>query len=164
MQFGDYESFGKFISSYKAAHQRHRQAQIDALPTVDQKAAVLRQGPRDIAEVMVKVVNYEGVEQSHDGSHQVMYVVLTQILHVDQDEGIQAALQAGSQVFVAVRVGDSEGLSQPVPGVADGVALHMKGQWIPASQAYGHGGEKTDVLHFTHHPIGFVCNGDNCFQ
>ena len=37
-------------------------------------------------------------------------------------------------------------------------------EWIPREQAYAHGGEQLSVLHFTHHPIGFVCTSERCYE
>jgi endonuclease G len=161
MQFGKFASFSDFLESYKAAQQTARQGELAAMPSIADKVARVRQ-PRDVVEVQTLVDNYIGPENGH----QQMYVKITTIMvAVDPNgDGLEAAKDNGSQVFVAIRYGDSEGLAQPIPGVGNGSDLHMKGQWIPAAQAYAHGGEKTDVLHFTHHPIGFVCTDQDCYQ
>ena len=64
---------------------------------------------------------------------------------------------AGEDVFVAIRVGDSMGITKPIVGLEDGVGLDLKGEWIPKEKAFAHGGRALSVLHFTHHPLGFIC-------
>ena len=68
------------------------------------------------------------------------------------------------EVRLAVRFGDSSGLPDRIPGIRTGVALHIKGEWIPRDEAYSVGGERLAVLHFTHDPLGFVCTPVRCFS
>jgi endonuclease G len=58
------------------------------------------------------------------------------------------------------------GILKPVPGLEKGRVAHLRGEWITAAQAHGHGGERLAVLHFTHHPIGFVCteHPERCYS
>ena len=74
----------------------------------------------------------------------------------------------GEDVFVAIRIGDRMGiLNPPTEGLDAGDAVHLRGEWIPRDRAQAHGGEAMSVLHFTHHPIGFLCietPSERCFS
>lgn len=62
-----------------------------------------------------------------------------------------------SQAFVAIRYGDSEGLPQPISGLAAGEPIELQGEYIPQNDAYpGVGNPGDPVIHFTHHPLGFI--------
>ena len=58
---------------------------------------------------------------------------------------------------IAIRIGDSMGIQDDILGLEDGVGLKLKGEWIPRERARSHGGRPMSVLHFTHHPLGFIC-------
>jgi endonuclease G len=75
-------------------------------------------------------------------------------------------LSDGEDVFLAVRVGDSMGITKPIHGLVAGVGLHVQGERIPRDKAFAHGGERMSVLHFTHHPLGFICveTPPECYQ
>jgi hypothetical protein len=60
-------------------------------------------------------------------------------------------------VNVAVRFGDTESLPAAVPGLAVGETITLCGAYVPASQAYPEAdGDQAAVIHYTHHPIGWV--------
>ena len=94
--------------------------------------------------------------------HQQFTVVITQILAADAraKADVQNTLTQAAEVRLAIRFGDNLG----IPGIRTGVALHLKGEWIPANEAFAVGGEKIAVLHFTHDPLGFVCTSARCFS
>ncbi|NPT56971.1 hypothetical protein [Paraburkholderia elongata] len=65
----------------------------------------------------------------------------------------------GTEVFVAVRFGDSEGLAQEIPGLQVGQPIEVQGEYISDASAYpteDNSNPVLPVLHFTHHPVGYV--------
>ena len=88
----------------------------------------------------------------HKGKeHQHFYIYLEEIQEGD------ASLVDDTTIFVAVHYGDAEGIAEPIPNLNPGQPIIIKGKFVPARQAY-----KTEdnpgfpVLHFTHHPIGYI--------
>lgn len=88
----------------------------------------------------------------HKGAmHQHFYINITKVLEGDE------SLVDNNTVFVAVHYGDSQGIREEIPGLTAGQPIDIKGKFIPAAKAY-----RTDdnpcfpVLHFTHHPVGYV--------
>lgn len=83
--------------------------------------------------------------------HQHFYIYIQEILEGD------ASLVDNTTVFVAIHYGDQDGIAEPIPNLVPGQPIVVSGKFIPARQAY-----KTEdnpgypVLHFTHHPIGFI--------
>lgn len=83
--------------------------------------------------------------------HQHFYIRIKEVL-----EGDRRIVDAKT-VFVAVHYGDEEGLPEPIPCLTPGEPIIIRGQFIPAAEAY-----QTDdnpcfpVLHYTHHPVGYV--------
>ncbi len=79
-------------------------------------------------------------------------------------EDVDGCLEEESDVFVAIRFGDSLGIDRPVTGIDDEDAVELKGHWIPAEEAQDHGGERVAVLHFTHRPCGYIDTEDGRFE
>ena len=83
--------------------------------------------------------------------HQHFFVNIKEILEGDKN------LVDNNTVFVAVHYGDEEGLKEPLPGIEPGKPIIIRGKFVRAADAY-----KTvdnpgyPVLHFTHHPIGYI--------
>jgi endonuclease G len=103
----------------------------------------------------------------NDGDrHQRLLVTVTEIFESDPDvdDDLQRCFSTGEDVFVAIRFGDRMGILRPVPGLEAGIELDLKGEYIPKDRAASHGGEAVSVLHFTHHPVGFLCTPDECFS
>jgi endonuclease G, mitochondrial len=98
--------------------------------------------------------------------HQQFAVVLDKIDSADVriKEDVQTTIAEQLEVRLAVRFGDNLGLADRIPGIRTGVALHIKGEWIPADEAFSVGGERTAVIYFTHDPIGFICTPVQCFS
>ena len=85
-----------------------------------------------------------GCEDTHDGTHSL------------RDEVPQVGLVKGD-AFVAIRFGDHMGLKSQIPDLAEGQPIEMQGEYIDANHAYPSTGNPGDaVLHFTHHPVGYV--------
>lgn len=85
----------------------------------------------------------------HDGAaHQHIWI--------DQVKALDGLAPIDGRVFVAVRVGDSEGINGEIPFKVD-TPVELQGMFIPADQADpGQDNPGLPVMHFTHHPIGFV--------
>lgn len=61
------------------------------------------------------------------------------------------------KVFVAARYGDKSGLKEPVRDLAPGNPIVLRGKYIPTDEAYKTGDNPGfPVLHFTHHPVGYI--------
>ena len=99
------------------------------------------------------------------GKHYRLRIAVSKILKDDPDvtKDLKNAKSTGRDVFVAIRFGDSMGILEPVKGLDKGVTLHLKGEWITKDKAQSHGGAKMSVLHFTHHPLGFICTQVKCY-
>ncbi len=92
--------------------------------------------------------------EHHNGANH-QHLILNNIT-VEHTEGMPDGLQVSEQIFVAIRFGDNEGLVDPVPFV-QGERTRMQGEYIDAAQAYPtEDNPGLSVLHFTHHPVGFV--------
>jgi endonuclease G len=111
---------------------------------------------RNVVEVGGKV----RVREDGGGDlHVQLLVTVTELLEGNPavNDDVERVLDGGEDVFVAIRVGDSMGITKSIQGLAAGVGLDLKGEWIPRDQAQAHGGRAVSVLHFTHHPVGFIC-------
>jgi hypothetical protein len=94
-------------------------------------------------------------EHHHGANHQQFTVTIDKVL--DFQGGNQDI--AGQTVFVAVRFGDTEGLDHEIEGLAAGTPIELQGEYISAADAYPTEDNRDPVLpvmHFTHHPVGFV--------
>jgi hypothetical protein len=61
------------------------------------------------------------------------------------------------EAFCAVRFGDNLGLKQRILGLEEGQPIEMQGEYIDKNHAYATPDNPGDpVLHFTHHPVGYV--------
>lgn len=95
----------------------------------------------------------------HDASHQHFTVRIDRVLTA---EGMDASA-IGPLVFVALRFGDREGLDHEISGLRPGMPIEMQGEYVASAQAYkaqdNEGDPPLPVLHFTHHPLGFILYG-----
>lgn len=83
--------------------------------------------------------------------HQHFYIIVNQILEGD------ANLVDNNTVFVAVHYGDKEGMEDQIKGLEPGKPIEIRGKFIPSSEAYkSEDNPGYPVLHFTHHPIGYI--------
>lgn len=102
---------------------------------------------------IVKV--FASPENHHGANHQHFVIKIDQVLKFEG--GVQNLV--GTEVFVAVRFGDNEGLAQEIPGLQAGQPIEAQGEYIPEASAYPTA-DNVDpvlpVLHFTHHPVGYV--------
>ena len=94
-------------------------------------------------------------EFHHAAEHQQFVIKIDSV--VKFEGGTQNLV--GTEVFVAVRYGDSEGLAQEIPGLQVGQPIEAQGEYIAQASAYptaDNNNPVLPVLHFTHHPVGFV--------
>ena len=164
-RFGRFASLGDFLLHYRDTERRETAAALSHL-NPERRAAYLAQ-PRDLADVQATLTTREPDDtDAAGGTH---YHLIVRILSADHpDARIQADVQdcidTQRPVFVAIRFGDRMGIQVPILGLDVGAALHLKGEWITREQAQDHGGERMSVLHFTHHPIGFICTPVDCYS
>lgn len=109
-----------------------------------------------LARVQGTVVKvFDGPENHHGANHQHFTVQIEKVLRFDGgSEDI-----AGQTVFVAVRFGDNEGLDHEIEGLAAGRPIELQGEYIGSGDAYpteDNTNPVLPVLHFTHHPVGYV--------
>ena len=155
--FGRFPSVGEFLESYKAAEERE-QAEAEAELPFDERVRARRQRERAVVEVSGALKHREPDDADGDKHVRLLLTV------AEMTEGspsvnadVQRVIDSGDDVFVAIRIGDSMGIREPIEGLVDGVDLNLRGEWIPKERATAHGGRAMSVLHFTHHPLGFVC-------
>ncbi|CAH2903017.1 MAG: unnamed protein product [uncultured Paraburkholderia sp.] len=94
-------------------------------------------------------------DNHHGANHQHMVIKIDKVLKFEG--GTQNLV--GIEVFVAVRFGDNEGLSEEIPGLQAGQPIEVQGEYIPEASAYptdDNSDPVLPVLHFTHHPVGYV--------
>ena len=164
VSFGTFASFGEFIERYRLSQQRERAAMLERMAPAEALAALQQ---RDVVEVNATIrVKEPDDSDPSGGQHQRLVVRVVKILrsdaHVATD--LNKSLTNALDVFLAIRIGDSMGIAKPIPGLKVGLPLHLQGEWIPKDKAQAHGGRKMSVLHFTHHPVGFVCLPVKCFS
>jgi len=83
--------------------------------------------------------------------HQHFYIDLEEVLEGDP------RLVDNNKIFVAARYGDVEGFPEPIPNIIPGEPIIIKGKFVPASKAYTtEDNPGYPVLHFTHHPLGYI--------
>lgn len=116
-----------------------------------------RQQTGSIVEVAAKLRERESDDTDGD-QHVRLLITVTELLEGSTvvNDDVERVLNAGEDVFVAIRIGDSMGITQEILGLDAGAGLNLKGEWIPKARATAHGGRAMSVLHFTHHPVGFI--------
>ena len=155
--FGKFKSVGEFLASRDAARAREASAAEQGL-SFEERVQRRRQQTPNVVEVAATLKRRKADDTS-GAQHIQLFITLTKLIQGDPavDADIQRVLSDGEEVFVAIRTGDSEGITQPILGLVAGVGLDLKGEWIPRDQAGAVGGEHISVLHYTHHPVGFIC-------
>jgi endonuclease G len=157
--FGKFKSVGEFLESYKVAEEKAAAEAEKELPFEERvRRRRQRTQTRNVVEVSAKMRVRE--QDDTDGDQHVrLRITITELLEgtpaVNAD--VARVINSGEDVFTAIRIGDSMGIREPIQGLVAGVGLNLKGEWIPRDRATAHGGEAMSVLHFTHHPLGFIC-------
>jgi hypothetical protein len=128
--------FGHTITDKPLAHHSHPLS-LNA-PVVHLKAVIKQVDPDEI---------YQGVTH--------MQFVINQVTVLEVQGG--DADSVGTEIFCAIRYGDDLGLSNKIPGLESGQEIELQGEYIDINHAYHTPDNPNDpVLHFTHHPVGFV--------
>lgn len=157
--FGKFPSVGEFLESVKAADEAADAAAEQELP-FEERVKKRRESlsGRAVVEVSATLRHREADDEGV-AQHVRLLITVTELTEGNPavNADVQRVIDAGEDVFVAIRTGDSMGIRKPINGLVDGVGLSLKGEWIPKEKAYSHGGEPMSVLHFTHHPLGFIC-------
>lgn len=165
--FGKFHHIGEFLDHYKKWENNQR---VDAIQQqhpndVQAQVAKMKKAVPDLVELEATIKKFYGDQHEHYQFDITITKLVTPSDDAKVNEDVQSCIQNGTSVFLATRYGDNEGLSQPIrEDLEPGLALHLKGQWITEDQAYSHNGAKMPVLHFTHHPVGFICVGQNCYS
>lgn len=163
--FGKFDSLGSFIESFKVADKKKFKKTLKGKTPTETANAMKKQ--RSVVEVNATIAVKEPDDlDAKGGKHIRMQIIVVKILQNDAavSTDVKDALAKKRNIFVAIRFGDSLGIQESIPGLKAGVAVHLRGEWIPADKALAHGGAKMSVLHFTHHPIGFICTPVKCFN
>lgn len=102
---------------------------------------------------------FAGPENHHGANHQHFNISITEVLSLDGAD-FSADSLVGTETFVAVRFGDNEGLATEIAGLTENTPIELQGEYIVSSDAYqtqdNDSNPPLPVLHFTHHPVGFV--------
>jgi len=101
---------------------------------------------------------FAGPENHGGANHQHFDVTITKVLTLD-GAAFDADTLLNTQAFVAVRFGDMEGLDAEIEDLIENTPIELQGEYIAVSEAYptqDNADPKLPVIHFTHHPIGFV--------
>jgi hypothetical protein len=100
-----------------------------------------------ITEIDPETRNHNG------GRHQIFSVQIDRVIR----HTASAPVKVGQTVNVAIRFGDGQGLPDPVPGLALGEPITLCGAYVKFEAAYPEeDGDRHAVIHYTHHPIGWV--------
>lgn len=170
MKFGKFDSLSAFLESYKIAEKKKFVKPLLAGgPEAAEKKIKKQQKKkqRDVVQVEASLKIQEPDDSDPaGGKHVRLRVAVTKITVNDPDvtKDLTDAKVTGRDVFVAIRIGDSMGILEPIKGLKVGATLKLKGEWITKEKAKAHGGEKMSVLHFTHHPLGFICTPVKCYM
>lgn len=164
--FGKFRSIESFLASYVKSVGAERMEAMASMSLKKQAVYLQAIAFKDIVEINATILK-KLPDDLKAPKHYQLTITLDKILNspVPVKKDIQECLSKKLPVFVAIRYGDRDGLAEPiVKGMEAGNRLHLKGQWITRQKAYAHGGEKTSVLHFTHHPAGFTCTVEKCYS
>jgi hypothetical protein len=114
----------------------------------------LLQPHRVLLTVSGTITEIDPNHRSHMGAtHQIFSIQVRQIVQDSDHSGVAI----GDVINIAVRFGDRQSLAAPISGLQVGAAIMLSGAYITASAAYGEtDGEHNAVIHYTHHPIGWV--------
>ncbi|MBS4189463.1 hypothetical protein KHA94_04415 [Bacillus sp. FJAT-49705] len=109
-------------------------------------------GPVVHVKAIIKKVE-EDVQNNHGDWHQHFIVQGIQVIDIDgADKSVVT-----DEAFCAIRYGDNLGLKERISGLKEGEEIELKGEYIDKNHALkGIGNPGDPVIHFTHHPVGFV--------
>ncbi len=166
MKFGKFKNVEEFLLSYQKAEKKEFLEQLKNTSRALQPILLRKRKDRNMAEVNASILEHQP-DYTDGDKHLHLKIQVDEIVDASRMilKDVEKCKDDGLPVFVSVRYGDKMGISGTIEeGLEEGNALHLRGEWIPAENAYSHGGEKMSVLHFTHHPIGFICTELECFE
>lgn len=109
-------------------------------------------GPIVHVNAVIKLVEQDDTDPK-GGRHQ--HFIINQIQVIDIKGAVRSLV--ADEAFCAIRYGDPLGLQQPILGLAEGQKIELQGEYIDKNHALpGVGNPGDAVIHFTHHPVGFV--------
>ncbi|MBP0726665.1 hypothetical protein J5Y03_16015 [Bacillus sp. RG28] len=121
-------------------------------PLSEQNHPLSLHGPVVHLTAVIKLVEQDVTDQQGT-SHMHFLINHVEVISVTGGD----ASMVSTEIFCAVRYGDSMGLSDRIDRLEEGQPIEMQGEYIDVNHAYPSVGNPGDaVLHFTHHPIGFV--------
>jgi endonuclease G len=166
--FGKFPSLSAFLEAYKAQNKEEllREALTAPPDLAARRIRRIQRERRDLVEVNTTIVKVE--EDDSDvsgGKHHRLTITIKEVLTGDPDvaDDLDDAVDNQRSVFLAIRFGDAMGIREQMEGLKVKGDLHARGEWITRNRAKDHGGERISVLHFTHHPIGFICTKEHCY-
>lgn len=114
----------------------------------------LKHAPRAVVTVVGLITEIDPDRRSASGArHQIFSVRVDEI----RSDAGRSGVSVGEVVNVAVRYGDATGLANPVPRMAVGQEISLCGSYIVLQSAYPEAdGDRNAVIHYTHHPVGWV--------
>ena len=125
---------------------------LTTIPLSEQNHPLSLHAPVVHLTAVIKLVE-EDVTDQQETSHMHFLINQVQIISISGGD----ASMVSCEIFCAVRYGDSMGLSERIDGLEEGQPIEMQGEYIDVNHAYPSVGNPGDaVLHFTHHPVGFV--------
>ncbi|MDB5085670.1 MAG: kumamolysin-As precursor-like protein [Bacilli bacterium] len=131
--------------------------QKDSVPTGSSVGSA--QHPVVHLQAVIKQVE---LDQNIHGVHH--HHLLIESIHLLKTQGT-VPQNLGNEVFIAIRYGDHLGLPGPIPGLKAGQQIELQGEYIDKNHVYPSIGNPGDpVIHYTHHPIGFVIYEGNKYQ
>lgn len=102
---------------------------------------------------------FGGPGNHHGANHQHFTVKIDDVISFEGSQDGPDSIK-GQIVFVAVRFGDDEGLDSQIPDLGENTPIEIQGEYIKQAAAYptqdNDGPNRLPVLHFTHHPVGFI--------
>jgi endonuclease G len=161
--FGKFESIGDFLDAWTRA--RTTPFPFASSDTGAERRRRPKPRKRAVIEVEATVVRVFA-DDLKGSRHQHFTIRITEVLIVDEAAKADLAdvQSRGAEIHIAARFGDSQGIPDRVPGIVTDAVVRIKGEYIPAEAAYDIGGEDMPVLHFTHDPLGFICNETECYS
>src|SRR5208337_990760 len=105
--FGKFKSVGAFLESYKAAEEREQAEAEKELP-FEERVRRRRERTRSVVEVTATLHEREPDDTEGD-QHVRLLITVTELLEGNPavNDDVERVLNAGEDVFVAIRIGDS---------------------------------------------------------
>ena len=114
-----------------------------------------------IVHVQAVIGTVEPDVHVHGASHYHLLIDHIQVLEI---QGADPSI-VSDKAFCAIRYGDDLGISEPIPGLEQGNSIELQGEYLDLNHVYPSIGNPGDpVIHFTHHPVGFVIYGGRRYE